>query len=102
MRNNFEVSIIIPNYNTENLLAKNLPYVLKAKNFAANRIKEIILVDDASPDGSAELVKRQFKEIRLIKHKVNRGFSASVNTGARGSQGNLIALLNTDVIPEKD
>lgn len=102
MRNNFEVSVVIPNYNTEYLLKKNLPRVLIAKNFPANKIKEIILVDDASPDESADVVKREFKEIRLIRHKVNRGFSSSVNTGVRSARGQLICLLNTDVIPEED
>ncbi|MFC1625069.1 glycosyltransferase family 2 protein, partial [Patescibacteria group bacterium] len=39
---------------------------------------------------------------RLIKHKKNRGFSCSVNTGVRMSKGNLVVLLNSDVIPEKN
>ena len=97
-----KVSVIIPNYNGEKLLEKNLPAVLKAKEYKANNILEIIVVDDASPDGSVDLLKKKFPEVKVIKHKINRGFSSSVNTGARTSTGDLLVLLNTDVIPEKD
>ncbi len=99
---NLTASIIIPNYNTANLLKKNLPKVLKTLKNKDNKILEIILVDDASPDDSAKVVKKMFPQIRLIKHKINRGFSASVNTGARSAKGKLLVLLNTDVIPAKD
>jgi len=97
-----KVSIIIPNYNGERLLEKNLPAVLKAKEYRANNILEIIVVDDASPDGSVDLLKKKFPEVKVVKHRINRGFSSSVNTGARTSTGNLLVLLNTDVIPERD
>jgi GT2 family glycosyltransferase len=97
-----EVSIIIPNYNGEGLLRKNLPRVIAAKKNLRNKIKEIIVVDDASKDKSVHVLKKEFPEVRTIKHRVNRGFSASVNTGARSSKGELLALLNTDVFPEKD
>lgn len=96
------VSIIIPNYNGEKLLKNNLQFVLRAKENLENNILEIIVVDDLSDDGSVALVKSEFPQVRLIKHKVNRGFSAAVNTGARSSKGKYLALLNTDVIPEKD
>lgn len=97
-----EVSIIIPSYNTEKLLEKNLPKVLEAKKNRENRIREVILVDDASPDNSAKVVKEKFPQIKLVRHRVNRGFSASINTGARTAKSELLALLNTDVVPEKD
>jgi len=95
-----KVSIVIPNYNTAFLLEKNLPIVLEAAKNPQNNISEIILVDDASPDNSAAVVKNKFPEVRLIRHKVNRGFSSSVNTGVRLAKGDLICLLNTDVLPE--
>lgn len=101
-KSELKVSIVIPSYNTRDLLRKNLPKVISAKDFKKNNIMEIILVDDASPDDSANVVKKEFPQVKLIRHKVNRGFSSSVNTGARSSKGQLIALLNTDVIPEED
>jgi GT2 family glycosyltransferase len=95
-------SVIIPNYNTEWLLKKNIPRVLAAQGEKRNRIREIIVVDDDSPDKSVDVLKNKFPEVRVIKHRVNRGFSASVNTGARSSRGDLLVLLNTDVVPKKD
>src|SRR5512135_2812008 len=92
-------SVIIPVYNTQDLLRRNLPKVLEAFKNRSNNIVEIIVVDDASPDESANVVKKEFPEIKLIRHTVNRGFSASVNTGARAAKGNLLVLLNSDVIP---
>jgi len=97
-----KASIIIPNLNGESLLAKNLPYVVRAMENINNNILEIIVVDDGSCDGSVKLLKEKFPQVKLIKHKVNRGFSASINTGVRGSLGDLLVLLNTDVIPNED
>ena len=97
-----KASIIIPNYNTDWLLEKNLPVVLKAVRNKKNNIIEVILVDDGSEDKSAYVVRKNFPEIRLIRHTKNRGFSASVNTGARAARGDLLVLLNTDVLPEEN
>jgi len=97
-----KVSVIIPNYNGRQILEKNLPFVVQAKTNPQNSILEIVIVDDGSKDGSCEFVKGNFPEIKLIKHKVNRGFSASVNTGARMAKGELLALINTDVTPSED
>lgn len=97
-----KVSVIIPNYNGQDLLAKNLPYVLSAFDNKANNIREIIIVDDGSEDGSIKYLKEKFPKIRLIKHKINRGFPAAVNTGARSAKYEILVLLNTDVRPNKD
>lgn len=97
-----KISIIIPNYNGENLLKANLPYILKAKDFAGNNIEEVILIDDGSRDGSVETLKKDFAWVKIIKHKVNRGFSSAVNTGVRAAKGDLICLLNSDVVPENN
>lgn len=97
-----QASVIIPNYNGEGLLAKNLPLVIKAMDNLANGIGEIIVVDDGSWDGSVKLIKENFPQIKLVKHTKNRGFSAAVNTGARTAEGELLVLLNSDVIPSFD
>lgn len=96
------VSVVIPNLNGEKLLEKNLPFVLKAKDNPKNNITEIIIVDDGSWDGSVKLINKNFPQVKLIKHKINRGFSAGVNTGVRTAKGDLVVLLNTDVIPSDD
>lgn len=97
-----KASIVIPNYDGLALLEENIPYVLRASEYPSNNIDEIIVVDDGSKDESVAFLKRKFPEIRIIKHKINRGFSAAVNTGVRSAKGDLIVLLNTDVRPDKD
>lgn len=95
-------SIIIPVYNNLNLVRQNLPKVVEAYLHKPNRIIEIITIDDASTDESPLYIKKHFPQVRLIRHSVNRGYSASVNTGARSAKGNFLVLLNSDVIPEKN
>ena len=97
-----KVSIIIPNYNGKELLRKNLPKVLEAMENKKNEILEIIVVDDGSFDDSVDFMKKNFPEVKLIKHTKNRGFSASVNTGARTSKGEFLCLINNDVVPDVD
>ncbi|HJY98710.1 MAG TPA: glycosyltransferase family 2 protein [Patescibacteria group bacterium] len=93
------VSVVIPSFNGKSLLGKNLPKVVAASKKSENRIKEIIIVDDGSVDDSVKYVKENFPAVKMIKHKVNRGFSAAVNTGVRSSTGSIILLLNNDVLP---
>ncbi len=98
-----KTSIIIPNWNGLKLLKKNLPAVLEAKKISRNNILEIIIVDDYSTDDSVSFIQKTFKnKVRLIKHKKNMGFAAAVNTGARHAKGQLLCLLNTDVVPSKN
>ena len=94
------VSVVMPSLNGEQLLAKNLPTLLAEGKNPKNKIKEVIIVDDGSWDGSVKLLSSTFPEVKLIKHKINRGFSASVNTGVRAAKGDLILLINTDVLPK--
>ncbi len=99
---NLNVSIVIPNLNGEKLIEKNFPMVVEAWKNTKNHIKEVVIVDDGSWDNSISFIKSHYPQVKLIKHKVNRGFSASVNTGVRSAKGDLILLLNTDVLPDKD
>jgi GT2 family glycosyltransferase len=97
------VSIIVPNINGRNILEKNLPKLFEAVDNPKNNIMEVILVDDGSWDDSVSFIKRVYKDkIKLITHKKNRGFSAAVNTGVRAAKGDLLLLINTDVIPSRD
>ena len=87
-----KISVIIPNYNGLDLLAKNLPSVIKNCPGC-----EIIVVDDKSTDDSVKLLKEDFKNIRIIENKKNEGFAKTVNEGATEARGDLLLLLNTDV-----
>lgn len=57
---------------------------------------EVIVVDNASPDGSASMVEREFPAVRLIRNATNAGFAAAANLGARAAQGDVIVYLNPD------
>jgi GT2 family glycosyltransferase len=98
----YKVSVVMPNLNGEKLLEKNLPKLIAAKGYASNEILEIIIIDDGSWDGSVSFLKKNYPDVKLIRHTVNRGFSAAVNTGVRAAKGDLILLINTDVIPNTD
>ncbi|HEX6977569.1 MAG TPA: glycosyltransferase family 2 protein [Patescibacteria group bacterium] len=103
MNKNITVSVVIPNWNGIELLRKNAPSLVAAKNNKKNHILEIIVIDDASTDESVSFLKKSYEDqIRIVVHKENRGFASAVNTGVRSAKGELICLLNSDVIPSKD
>ena len=89
-----KISVIIPNYNGKDLLAKNLPKVISMCPGC-----QIIVVDDASQDGSQDFVKNKFEEVALIKMGKNVGFANAVNEGVKKARYNLVLLLNSDVAP---
>lgn len=91
------ISIIIPNYNGEELLRKNLPKVFSA----TTENVEIIVIDDASTDGSVEYLQSLGEKIHLLLNSNNRGFAHSVNKGVQKATGEIIVLLNSDVSPRK-
>lgn len=100
-----DVSIVIPNYNGEDLLNKNLPFVFAAASYYETKEGddvEIIVVDDNSKDNSIDVVKKISSEIRVIKNKKNEGFATTVNKGVSNAKGDIVVLLNTDVKPQKD
>jgi len=95
-----KVSLIIPNYNGQSLLAKNLPAVLKACRAWQETGWEIIVVDDASTDKSISFLKKEYSQIKVVKHQKNQRFAAACNSGVKAAQGEIIVLLNNDVRPE--
>ncbi len=98
MQRSFTISVVIPNWNGARLLEKNLPKVRSAVGSSA----EIIVVDDGSTDDSDEILRRQFPEIKRIHISRHRGFASSVNMGVAEAVGDIVVLINTDVIPQKD
>lgn len=92
-----DISIIIPNFNGEKYIANCLDSVLKSE-FKGSM--EIIVVDDASSDGSLAILE-SYSTIKCIINKENSGFAKSINTGIRASQGEFCLLLNNDVVVDE-
>jgi GT2 family glycosyltransferase len=86
------LSVVIVNWNTRELLHKCLDSLLK---FSTGPM-EIIVVDNASTDGSAEMVEANFSEVHLIRPGANTGYAAGNNLGIEAASGDLILTLNPD------
>jgi len=89
------ISIIIVSYNTRELLRRCLAEAFK---HAAGLRTEIFVVDNASSDGSAEMVRRDFPEARLIENRENRGFAKANNQALKLMGGEFALLLNSDAL----
>jgi len=88
------VSVILVNYNGLAHLQRGLPALLAGLGVDY----EIILVDNASSDGSADHVRRAFPQVRLYRSARNLGFGAGANLGARQARGRYLAFLNPDTL----
>jgi GT2 family glycosyltransferase len=91
-------SVIIPNWNGRRFLQPCLD-ALRAQTYPA---LEIIIADNASGDGSQELIRTHYPEVRLIELPTNLGFTGACNAGMQAAVGRYVALLNndTEVDPE--
>ncbi len=90
-----DVSIIIVGWNTKELLNSCLKSIYQE----AGRVDyEVIVVDNASTDGSPEMVKTEFPGVVLIENSENRGFAAANNQAIRIAKGKYILLLNSDTV----
>ncbi|MEA1928456.1 MAG: glycosyltransferase, partial [Candidatus Auribacterota bacterium] len=95
------VSIVIPNFNGRKLLAECLPSLLRSlKEYRSGG--EIILVDDASSDGSVKWVKENFSSVRVIALDKNQGFGRAVNIGITSASNRMVVLLNSDITVDSD
>ncbi len=90
-----DVSVIIVNWNTKGLLRDCLSSVYE---HAGEVDYEIIVIDNASTDGSASMVKNDFRQVILIENSKNRGFAAANNQGMAVAKGRYVLLLNSDTV----
>lgn len=89
-----DVSVVIVNRNTEELLNKSLESVFNAE---ADKItKEVFVVDNGSTDKSVEMVRTKFPAVRLIINSDNLGFAKANNQAIKECTGRYILLLNSD------
>lgn len=87
------VAVVVVNYNTKRLLERCL---LSVQQVVCDGIAEVIVVDNGSSDGSAELVRGRYPEVTILQNDRNRGFAAACNQGICASGAELILLLNSD------
>lgn len=94
-----KLTVIIVSYNVKYFLQQALASIRRA---ASGMPVEIIVVDNASADGSAAMVRSRFPEVTLIENKTNRGFAAANNQGIRIAKGEYVLLLNPDTLLQED
>lgn len=90
-----EASIIIVNYNTKKLLLNTIRSIF---SFSSSFSFEVIVVDNASIDGSQEAVRNNFPNVLLIELKENIGFGRANNVGVKEAKGKFLFFLNSDTI----
>ena len=93
-------SVVIPNWNGRDLLEKYIPSVVAAMQ--GHPDNEIIVVDNASADGSVALLAAKFPQVRVISLPRNLGFGGGSNTGFQHAKNDIVVLLNSDMQVEPD
>jgi GT2 family glycosyltransferase len=87
------ISVIVASYNTRELLSRCLASLYQARG---ERPFEVLVMDDASSDGSPEMVRERFPQVRLFVNTKNSGYGYSNNLGIAKSRGRFVYLLNSD------
>lgn len=93
-------TVIVLNYEGENYLSKTVDSLLKLE-YPKDRY-EIIIVDNASKDGSREVIEKYGDKVKALFLMENKGFSAGNNVGIRVAKGEYVCLLNNDCIVDKN
>ncbi len=91
-------SVIVLSWNGETYL----PDCLNAVMAQSHAPHEVILVDNASTDGSVELVAANFPQVRIICNAENLGFAGGMNVGLKEATGDIAVLLNQDTVVRED
>lgn len=89
-----DLSVIVLSYNTKELLKNCLVSILSSID--GKFLYEIIVVDNASFDGSPEMVRKDFKKVKITENKENLGFARGCNIGVKASKGKYVLFLNSD------
>jgi GT2 family glycosyltransferase len=90
-----DISVVIVGWNAKHYLELCLESLAAA---SPRRSMEIIVLDNASSDGSADMIRARFPEVKLIRSEENLGYPRGSNVAIRQCQGRYIALVNPDVI----
>lgn len=95
-----DLSVIVVSYNTRQLLDDCLASLYSAE--APPGGMEVIVVDNASVDGSAEMVGEKYPQVVLLACSENLGFSAANNRGSASARGEYLLFLNSDTVVNSD
>jgi len=95
------LSVIIPTFNGRHYLENCIPSVQDAVRHAGVET-ELIVVDDFSSDGTDVWLAEAHPDVKIIAQKKNGGFARAVNEGFRAAKGEWIALLNNDVVVDRE
>jgi N-acetylglucosaminyl-diphospho-decaprenol L-rhamnosyltransferase len=87
------VSVVVPTYQGRNHLEELLPSLLQQ-----TLPHEVIVVDNASTDGTREFVAEQWPDVHVISLPENRGFGKAANAGVSASNASTVVLLNNDIV----
>jgi N-acetylglucosaminyl-diphospho-decaprenol L-rhamnosyltransferase len=88
------LSVIIVSYNTADHLRRCL---LSLEAFAPSTLHEVIVIDNASSDGSCGMVERAFPKCRLIRSNKNEGYGVAINEAVQHANGQYLMFLNPDI-----
>lgn len=91
------LSVVIPTFNTAQMTMRCCRAVLASLPLDS----EVIVADDGSTDGTAELLAREAPSVHVVRLETNRGFAPTANRGVAASRGNIILLLNSDAIVDE-
>lgn len=89
-----DLSIVIVNWNTRDMLRNCLSSIPPGNGLQT----EVIVIDNASSDGSQAMVAEEFPQVRLIQNDANLGFATATNQGLRVGSGRHLLLLNSDTL----
>src|SRR5262245_36032700 len=89
------VSVIVVTWNAKRIVRECLESLCKD---AIDPNTEIIVVDNASSDGTSQLIREQFSQLELRQNDMNLGFARANNIGIRLSTGKYVCLINSDVV----
>jgi len=90
-----DLSVIIVNWNTRHMIGD---CIASAMASLGTLTAQIIVIDNASTDGSPEMISRRFPQVHLIANDTNRGLAAANNQGMRIARGRYMLLLNPDTV----
>lgn len=92
------LSVVVPTHDSRDITLACLESLVDAHRPDARNhgSVEILVVDDGSSDGTSEAIRRNYPQVRLLRHQRARGFSAAANRGLDAARGELLWLLNSD------